>query len=159
MFIIDADALIHAFRYDFPPAGSQTAFWDWLDNVVSQHVGVVVPQSVIEEISKGNDGLHNLVSTLKHVTKEPTAACLQHITAVMKAYGKLTDIDLETIARKADPYIVAHAIQLNATVVTNEIPAPNRLAANRKIPDICSALHVPCIRYPRFLWDMRGLYR
>ena len=157
VFVIDADALIHAYRYDFPPEGNHAGFWEWLDEL-GQSIDIVIPESVIKEIKDGNDGLAELLAKLHNLKNQPTANSLKHIPAVLKAYGALSEIDVEIIGRKADPYVIAHAIDLKATVVTNEIPEPGRTAPrNKKIPDICSVLHVSCVRYPHFIWEMRGL--
>jgi hypothetical protein len=156
IFVIDADALIHAYRYDFPPNGKHDGFWEWLD-ILAITFNIVIPESVLKEIKDGNDGLFELLRKLKNLKNAPTQSSLINLPDVLKAYGSLTEIDVEIIGSKADPYIIAHAIGLNAAVVTNEIPEPGRTAPrNRKIPDICDSLKVNCIRYPHFLWEMRG---
>jgi predicted nucleic acid-binding protein len=157
MFIIDADALIHAYRYDFPPSGNHSGFWEWLDKL-AESLDIFIPESVITEIKRGNDGLAELLNTLHHLKNLATQDALKHVPTVMNAYGTLTELDLEIIGNDADPYIIAHAIELKATVVTNEIPEPGRTAPrNKKIPDICAVLKIPCVRYPHFIWEMRGL--
>ena len=157
IFVIDTDALIHAYRYDFPPDGNHGGFWEWLD-VLAKSFDIFIPESVLREIKDGNDGLADLLGRLNYLKHLPTEDSLKHIPTVLKAYGALTEVDLEIIGKTADPYIIAHAIELKATVVTNEIPEPGRTAPrNKKIPDICSILHVLCVRYPHFIWEMRGL--
>lgn len=157
IFVIDADALIHAYRYDFPPDGDHGGFWGWLDEL-AQSFDICIPEKVLEEIKKGNDGLADLLRELHHLKDLPTEDSLKHIPSVLEAYGALTEVDIEIIGVKADPYIIAHAIESKATVVTNEIPEPGRTEPrNKKIPDICSILDVSCVRYPHFIWEMRGL--
>jgi rRNA-processing protein FCF1 len=156
IFIIDADALIHAYRYDFPPDGNHGGFWEWLDELANSFE-IFIPESVLKEIKEGNDGLADLLSNLRNLKYLSTQDSLKHAPAVLKAYGTLTEIDLEIIGSKADPYVIAHAIELKATVVTNEKPEPGRTAPrNKKIPDICSILNVAYVRYPHFIWEMRG---
>jgi len=157
IFVIDTDALIHAYRYDFPPDGNHGGFWEWLDRL-AQSFDIFIPESVLKEIKEGNDGLDDWLSKLHYLKHLPTEDSLKHVSSVLKAYGALTEVDLEIIGAKADPYVIAHAIELKATVVTNEIPEPGRTAPrNKKIPDICSILDVLCVRYPHFIWEMRGL--
>ena len=155
-FVIDTDALIHAYRYDFPPDGNHGGFWEWLDALAGT-IDIYIPEKVYKEIKDGNDKLADLLDGLNNLKNQPTTAALSHINKVLGAYGQLTEIDLEIIDKKADPYVIAHAIELKAIVVTNEIPEPGRtVPRNKKIPDICSTLKVPCVRYPRFIWEMRG---
>ena len=81
---------------------------------------------------------------------------LLHIGQVLNAYGPLTDVALEELNEKADPYLIAHALALGAAVVTNEASHPGTTnPLNKHIPDICSYLGIACIRYPRFLWEMK----
>jgi hypothetical protein len=156
IFVIDTDSLIHAYRYDFPPKGNHSGFWEWLDQL-AQSYDIVIPESVFNEIKEGNDDLYELLKTLHHLKTQATKDSLIHLPDVMKAYGAITEVDLEIIGKKADPYVIAHAILLQATVVTNEISEPGKTAPrNKKIPDICSALHVLSVRYPHFIWEMRG---
>ncbi|MDD5288483.1 MAG: DUF4411 family protein [Dehalococcoidales bacterium] len=153
-FIIDADALIHAYRYDFPPDGNHGGFWTWL-NALAQTVDIVIPESVIREINAGNDGLAALLHQLTNLKNEASLNCIRTIPQVLQAYGDLTEIDMDFIGNKADPYVIAHAIDMNATVVTNEIPQPGlTIPRNKKIPDICASLHVNYVRYPHFIWEM-----
>ena len=101
----------------------------------------------------------DLISGFKFIRKEPIASAIPHMPSVLNAYGVLSDSDLETMSKKADPYLVAHGIELSGTIVTNEKPEPNRTKPiNKKVPDICKHLGVRWVRYPRFLWEMqRGI--
>ncbi len=156
VFVIDTDALIHAYRYDFPPDGDHIGFWEWL-NELAQSIDIVIPDKVTEEIKGGNDGLANLLSNLQHLKNQPTEDSLAELPNVLNAYEVTNEIDVEIIGRTADPYVIAHAITLKATVVTNEVPKPGRIAPRKKkIPDICASLDVHCVRYPHFIWEMRG---
>ncbi len=157
IYVIDTDVLIHAYRYDFPPSGNHSGFWKWL-NQLGLSIDLVVPEKVRSEIKEGTDGLFELLASLPNLKNQPTGEILAYIPKVLNAYGSLTEIDLEIIDKWADPYVIAHAIQLNATVVTNEIASPGIIVPRKKkIPDICSAIGISCVRYPRFLWEMRAL--
>ena len=116
---------------------------------------IIVPEKVLKEIKKGNDGLYEFLKSLRDLPIEPEANALAHLGDVLRVYGRLSESDLEIIGKKADPYLVAHGMALGATVVTNEIPRPNATAPlNIKVPDVCSSLGVSCVRYPRFLWNV-----
>ncbi|MFC1860762.1 DUF4411 family protein [Chloroflexota bacterium] len=156
IFIIDTDGFIHAYNYDFPPGGDHAGFWDWLNDLGST-VDIVIPEKVFKEIKDGNDGLDELILTLDNIIHQPTKGCLPYLPTVLPAYGMLTETDLEIFDRKADQYVIAHAIELGATVVTNEVREPGRTAPrNKKFPDICDRLGVNYMRYPHFIWEMRG---
>jgi predicted nucleic acid-binding protein len=157
MYVFDADSLIHAYRDDFPPGGEHSGFWNWLDNIGSQE-GIIIPEKVLEELSKKTDGLNKFLSNYPNLKNEPTVNCLEVLHNVLYTYGDLSDVDVEILERKADPYVISHAMILNATVVSCEVSEPYKIGINKKIPDICDALDISFESYPRFLWRMRGVY-
>ena len=83
--------------------------------------------------------------------------------AVMDAYVKVYGQDssfpegtLETL--KADPYVVAHAKGLSASVATGELAKNGKLANYKevKIPHVCQSLNIPCFTFIQFLWAIRA---
>ncbi len=157
MYIFDSDSLIHAYRDDFPPKGEQSDFWNWLDDI-GNHEGIIIPEKVIEELNLKTDGLSNFLRKYPNLRIESTTRCLTVLPKVLSTYGHLSDVDLERLEKKADPYVISHAIILNSTVVSGEVSKPDRIGVNKKIPDICDSLDISFESYPSFLWRMRGLY-
>lgn len=157
MYIFDSDSLIHAYRDDFPPKGEPSNFWNWLDNIGNLE-GIAIPEKVFEELNKKTDGLSKFLKKYPNLKPEPTVNCLLNLTKVLSTYGQLSDVDLERLERLADPYVISHAMMLNATVVSCEASEPYKIGINKKIPDICDALDISFESYPHFLWRMRGLY-
>ena len=157
MYIFDSDSLIHAYRDDFPPKGEHSNFWNWLDDI-GKLDGIAIPEKVFEELSKKTDGLSKFLKKYPNLKTEPTVNCLPNLPKVLSTYGQLSDVDLEILERKADSYVIAHAMILNATVVSCEVSEPYKLGINKKIPDICDALDISFESYAHFLWRMRGLY-
>jgi hypothetical protein len=157
MYIFDSDALIQAYKHDFPPEDNPGAFWNWLGQQ-GQAGNVGIPEAVFDEIGTGYDALSELLEDYKDAMLIPKIDALASLPVVLDQYGAITEHDIEVISGKADPFLVAHAMQSGATVVTNEVSRPNAQAPqNKKVPDICNCFGVPCIRYPRFLWDVRGV--
>ena len=54
----------------------------------------------------------------------------------------------------ADPWLVASAYRHGATLVTNEVPAPQG-TRKVKIPDAAAAFNVPCINTLEFLRELK----
>jgi hypothetical protein len=157
MYIFDSDSLIHAYRDDFPPEGEHGDFWNWLDNIGSQE-GIIIPESVREELGRKTDGLKEFLTKYPNLKNEPTVNCFPVLTEVLSAYGDLSDVDVEILETRADPYVISHSMILNATVVSCEVSEPYKIGINKKIPDICDALDISFESYPHFLWRMRGIY-
>jgi hypothetical protein len=59
-------------------------------------------------------------------------------------YGDLDENGLEKLGR--DPFLISYgyADKGQRTIVTFEVSAPKKQAANRKIPDVCSDLGIDC---------------
>jgi len=155
MYLFDSDSLILANRHDFPLDTNPGTFWKFMEEMGNQGQ-IFIPETVIDEIGRHDDNLSAWISTRKNIFLIPTVDALPHIRRVLDVYGPVSEVDLEELNGKADPYLVAHALGNGATVVTNEASHPNTTnPLNKRIPDICSYLHVSCIRYPRFLWEMK----
>ncbi len=55
-----------------------------------------------------------------------------------------TDDELLKIGR--DPFLVSYVLkEEKRCIVTTEVSKPNRLGANRKIPDVCRGFNIRCI--------------
>ncbi|ADJ26462.1 conserved hypothetical protein [Dehalogenimonas lykanthroporepellens BL-DC-9] len=160
IYIIDTCALIAAYRHDFPPTGAHNGFWEWLNGLATIHQ-IVIPQAVREEIECGTDGLSKLiVSALPNTVNEPTENSLNQLPSVLGAYGVRTELDIEFLEKRADPYIIALALETGGTVVTNETSNPNRTSPQKKkIPDICHGLNINCLRYTNFVWQMSSTFK
>ncbi len=155
MYLFDADSLILANRHDFPIDRDPGTFWSFLEDMGNQGQ-IRIPEAVFDEVGRRDDSLNRWLSARRHVFLVPTIDALPHVGRVLDEYGPITEVDLEVLNRKADPYVVAHALTLGVPVVTNETSRPGATAPlNKRIPDICFSLGVSCIRYPRFLWEMR----
>jgi Domain of unknown function (DUF4411) len=157
MYIFDTVSLIHAYWDDFPPKGKGNSFWKWL-NSIGMLEGIVIPEKVFEELDKKTDGLSDFLKTLPNIKSVATINCLSSLGKVLKEYGQLSDVDLERLEAKADPYLIAHGLVLKSVVVSSERSEPTRLGINKKIPDICHSLNIDFESYPAFLWRMRKLY-
>lgn len=155
MYVLDADALIIASRHDFPIGTNPGTFWTFLEDM-GEARQIRIPEAVYDEIQRNDEGLYDWLNARRDKLFLPKDAALPYITMVLDAYGHLSDIQLEQLNGKADPYLIAHALASGATVVTNEVPRPSASnPLNKKIPDICTCLSVTCVRYPRFLWDIK----
>lgn len=155
MYLFDADSLILANKHDFPIEKDPGTFWSFLEDMGNRGQ-IRIPESVFDEIGRHDDSLKVWLSTRKKIFLIPTNDALPYIGRVLNVYGPVTDLDLEELNGKADPYLVAHALAIGAIVVTNEASHPAVTSPRKKyIPDICYSLHIPCIRYPRFLWEMK----
>jgi hypothetical protein len=156
MYLFDADTLILANRHDFPLETNPGKFWNFVEEM-GRRGQARIPESVYDELERGGDNLFAWVNERKDVFLIHKVEALPSISQVLEAYGDLSDLALETISRRADPFLVAHALTANAIIVTNETLSNATNPINKQIPDICQHVGASYIRYPRFLWDMHNV--
>jgi len=123
-------------------------FWDWLEFHGNSN-NIKIPQEVYEEFSGGSD---ELATWAADASVESALLLAEDVVpsnvTIATTFGyapDLNDVDLVKLGR--DPFLIAYALADlgNRTVVTTEKSKPKQQRANRKIPDVCRTLAVPCI--------------
>lgn len=130
IYYFDTNILVTAQRLDFPLVTAPD-FWAWL--VEQGEAGIVkLPESVVEEIGKGDDPLSVWVGENKGVFQAPTVEALPSMPTVLNAYE--TPMQAGTLEKiQVDACVIAHAHACTeqATVVSYEQPK-TRLKARIK---------------------------
>lgn len=150
-YLLDANTYIQAknqyYGMDICPA-----YWDWLDLQFEQ--GILASVDMIgRELRDGNDELAqwakerpaHFIGNDDELTQELFAHIVQ---AVMQ--GNYNAGSRDSFLAKADPWIIAKAKSMGATVVTHESVVAAG-ARKVKIPNICQQFEVPCINTFQFL--------
>jgi hypothetical protein len=104
---------------------------------------IFTPELVSEEITRTEDDLSKWLKGSKIPIKkisEPVTICLQRIYSTNPIHQNLVD---NTKARSlADPWLIAHALYENATVVTKEEKITALNSSRIKIPNVCDNMGV-----------------
>ncbi len=142
MFLLDANVLICCF-HDYYPIDRVPEYWEWL--AFQGEVGVVkIPAAIWDEAQEQENQLAQWLRDNRDSLLLLSDNVDLRLPEVLAVYGeRLTEVELERLG--ADPFLIAAALQLAATVVTKEGSKPTAQRANRRIPDICSELGVNCI--------------
>jgi len=143
--LLDADTLITGDHRAYP-LRRFPVFWDWLRHMGSEG-NVKIPIEQYEEVTAGNDELVDwlkLPETREALLFEEQASPELVNRVTLTGYGNLDENAVEQVGR--DPFLIAYAFAAvgQRTVVTFETSAPAKIGANRKIPDVCTSLGVPC---------------
>lgn len=157
-FLLDANTYIQAknqyYGMDICPA-----YWDWLDQQFQ--LGVIASVHMIgTELREGNDELADWVGSrpahfIKNDDPESQAVFAEIAQSVMA--GNYNPGNRDNFLAKADPWIIAKAKSIGATVVTHEaLVAPNTKKV--KIPNICQQFGVPCLNTFQFLRNLRARF-
>jgi len=146
LYLLDANTLITAknFYYQMERVPE---FWDWLLHH-GQLAAVKIPPEIFSEIRNGKDELADWVKKLEVesallLNEEVDPSLVQYVLDTGYA-PDLTDIDLEKIGM--DPFLVAHGLvnPEQRMVISGEVSAPGKRRANRRVPDVCKTVGVPC---------------
>ena len=143
-YLLDANVFIQAknlhYGFDFCPA-----FWDWL--VARNRAGKVASiEKVADELHAGEDELAIWAE------ERGDGFFLLPDDAVVPALGPVSNwanssgyqpAAVATFLQVADYWLVAHALALNCTVVTHEVPADT--TRKIKIPNACIGLGLRCV--------------
>lgn len=140
IYCLDANVLIQAWQKYYSPKFCP-GYWEILNELGNQG-RIFIAEEVFKEITRTEDDLCKWLKAGRIPVRsinENVTKCLRNIYAKDPSHKNLVD---NTKARSlADPWVIAHAIDEKATVVTKEEKALN---ANRiKIPNVCDNMSVP----------------
>jgi Domain of unknown function (DUF4411) len=143
-YCLDANVLIQAWQKYYSPKVCPS-YWDLLSSLGAENK-IFMPVIVYEEIIRTDDDLSNwLKSSDIPIRKidEQVAKCLQDIYSSNPDHKFLVD---NTKARSlADPWVIAHAMNEKAIVVTKEEKVTALNSMKIKIPNVCDNMNVPWI--------------
>lgn len=157
-YLLDANTYIQAknqyYGMDICPA-----YWDWLDTQFQQ--GTIASVDMIgRELKDGNDELADWARArpehfIQNDDAETQGVFSNLVQTVM--VGDYNQGNRDNFLAKADPWIIAKAKVIGATVVTHEsIVAPNTKKV--KVPNICQQFEVPCLNTFQFLRELNARF-
>lgn len=149
-YCLDANVLIQAWQKYYNPKFCPD-YWKILIELGKQE-RIFIPEVVYEEIIRTEDELSKWLKESKIPIKkisEHVTICLQKIYSTNPIHKNLVD---NTKARSlADPWVIAHALSENATVVTKEEKV-TALSSNKiKIPNVCDNMGIRWINDFQFI--------
>ncbi|HHT9113026.1 MAG: DUF4411 family protein [Planctomycetes bacterium] len=152
-YCLDANVLIRAWRDYYAPKFCIT-YWEVL-NELGAEGRIFLPQMVYEEITRTEDDLTNWLKNSKipeYKIDGPVTECLKKIYATNPAHKNLVD---NTKNRSlADPWVIAHALNQGAIVVTKEEKVTATNTTKIKIPNVCDNMGVRWINDFQFVEEL-----
>lgn len=153
-YCLDANVLIQAWQKYYNPKFCPE-YWNVLIELGKQ-CKIFIPEYVYEEIVRTDDDLSKWLKSsgipVKKIT-EGVANCLKSIYSTNPIHVNLVD---NTKARSlADPWVIAHAMSENATVVTKEEKVTALNSKKIKIPNVCDNMGVRWINDFEFIDELK----
>ena len=140
-YCLDANVLIQAWQKYYSPKVCPS-YWDILI-ILGNEGRIFLPEMVYEEIVRTEDDLSQWLKTSNIPIRkidENVTNCLKNIYSVNPIHKFLVD---NTKSRSlADPWVIAHAINERATVVTKEEKVTARNSKRIKIPNVCDNMNI-----------------
>ena len=149
-YCIDANVFIQAWQKYYSPDLCPD-YWDILNELGTQG-RIYIPEEVKNEIvvmdrsTKTEDDLSRWLKRSAIPVYKPTEGVINCWQKILKAHPshKLL-VDNIKGRSLADPWLIAHAMNTNSTVVTKENIDTAMNSKRVKIPNVCKNMHVRCI--------------
>lgn len=141
LYCLDSNFFIEAWNKYYSPDFCE-GFWKILNEVGSSGT-FYIPSHVKQEIFRVDDELKKWLASSKIVVKEVdenVTDCLKSIYAKDEKHIQL--VDSVKGRSLADPWIIAHAMNDNAIVVTKEEKITDPSSGKIKIPNVCENMGV-----------------
>lgn len=153
IYCLDTNVLIEAWQKYYSPKFCPS-YWDVLNKLGTEEI-IFIPETVFEEITRTDDELSSWLKESKipiHGINENVTACLQSIYAKDPVHKNLVDnIKSRSLA---DPWVIAHALNEKATVVTKENKETALNTKRIKIPNVCDNMGVRWINDFDFIKEL-----
>ncbi len=152
-YCLDANVLIEAWRKYYNPKFCPD-YWKILTEL-GKSGRIFIPELVYEEIVRTEDNLSTWLKQSKiPISKinESVTICLQKVYATNPSHKNLVD---STRGRSlADPWVIAHALHQNATVVTKENKETALNSKRIKIPNFCDNMNIRWVDDFQFIHEL-----
>ena len=149
-YCIDTNVLIQAWQKYYSPRFCPD-YWTILNELGNQGI-IFIPQMVNEEILRTDDELSKWLKKSNIpvlIIDTKVTNLLKAIYAADPSHKNLVD---NTKQRSlADPWVIAHAINENAIIVTKEEKVNATNTSRIKIPNVCDNMKIPWINDFQFI--------
>jgi len=153
IYCLDANVLIQAWNTYYNPKFCPD-YWNILIKL-GKYRTIFVPEVVLEEITRTEDDLTQWLKASKipiEKYSEPVISSWKEILS-NPVHKKL--VDSAKGRSIADPWVVAHALHRNATVVTKEEKITASSSKRIKIPNVCENMGIRWINDFQFVDELK----
>ncbi|MCJ7804249.1 DUF4411 family protein [Patescibacteria group bacterium] len=143
-YCLDANVIIQAWQKYYSPKFCPD-YWIVLGELGKRDI-IFIPKMVYDEITRTDDDLSKWLKK----SNIPVAEIDENVTSFLKMIFAANPshqnlVDNTKNRSLADPWVIAHAINVNAIVVTKEEKVTAINTSKIKIPNVCDNMGVPWI--------------
>lgn len=140
-FCLDTNVLIQPWQKYYSPTICPD-YWEILSHLGAQGT-LFIPQAVYDEIARSDDDLLEWLRSSKIPVLAVDGSVTNHLQRIYQKNEKHKFLVDNTKQRSlADPWIIAHALNENAIVVTKEEKVTAANSNRIKIPNVCDNMGV-----------------
>src|SRR4051812_49072290 len=130
-YCVDTSGWLDGWQRQYPPDVFPT-LWTKIDALV-QSGEIISSEEVYLELERKSDELHEWIKARKQMLVALDEPIQVRASALLAEYPRL--VDTLRGRSKADPFVIATAMERNAIVVTGEVISGN--LEKPRIPDVC----------------------
>ena len=148
-YCVDTSGWLDGWQRNYPPDVFPT-LWTKVEEVVAGGE-VFSSEEVYVELQKKDDEIHDWIQARKEMLVPLTEEIQTLASHLLLEFPRL--VDTLRNRSKADPFVIATAIDRKATVVTGE-PVTGNMNKPR-IPDVCNVKGVRCITFLQMIRELK----
>jgi hypothetical protein len=149
LYCVDTSAWLDGWQRHYPK-DVFPSLWTRLDDLISGGQ-IISTEEVYIELQRKDDDLRKWMMSRKGMLVPLDEAIQNRAAALPREYPRL--VDTLRGRSKADPFVIATAMERSATVVTGEV-LTGRLDKPR-IPDVCRAKGIAWIGFLQMIRDLK----
>ena len=151
-YCLDANVLIESWQKYYSPKLCPD-YWVLLDELGKKNM-IFIPDMVFQEITRTEDELTDWLKNSGipvYKIDEPVTLCLKKVYENPVHRQRVDNVKKRSLA---DPWVIAHALNENACVVTKEERVTAANTNKIKIPNVCENLGIRSINDFQFLLEV-----
>ena len=152
-YCLDSNFFIQAWNKYYSPEICKD-YWEIIEQLAKAG-RIIVPEMVYSEIENKDDSIKDWLSGRSFMISkidESVQKCLIAIYDADPSHKRLVDSTKQRSI--ADPWVIAHALAKDSTVVTKEDLNSNPNSSRIKIPNVCRNMGIRCINDFEFIKEV-----
>ncbi len=149
LYCVDTSGWLDGWQRHYPPDVFPT-LWTKIDGLITAGE-IISSEEVYFELQRKGDDLHDWIKARKQMLVPLDEEIQIRATELLAEYPRL--VDTLRGRSKADPFVIATAMERNAVVVTGEVISGN--LDKPRIPDVCQVKSIRCINFLQMIRELK----
>jgi hypothetical protein len=148
-YCVDTSAWLDGWQRHYPP-DVFPSLWTRVDALIASGE-IISSEEVYVEIQRKADELHDWIKNRKQMLVPLDEPVQTRALELLAEFPRL--VDTLRGRSKADPFVIATAMERNSVVVTGEMLTGN--LDKPRIPDVCRAKNIRCINFLEMIRELK----